>query len=85
VPDDLEVLPTDERLQGCTVAPVSGGIDKQFVSKPKRSEDKKVPPNPPKGVATVQLSYNQLVEERMVELKRCTGKPSCLCDECCPI
>jgi putative DNA primase/helicase len=30
-------------------------------------------------------TYDRMVDERMSELKRCTGKQDCLCDECMPV
>ena len=54
LPDDLEVLPTVERLHGCTVAGESGGINKQFISEPGEDADKNVSRGPSEDAATVQ-------------------------------
>jgi hypothetical protein len=54
LPDDLEVLPTVERLHGCTVAGESGGINKQFISEPGEDPDKRVSSGPSDDGATVQ-------------------------------
>ena len=54
LPDDVEVLPTVERLHGCTVAGESKGINKQFVSEPGEDADTKVSPDPSDTDATVQ-------------------------------
>src|SRR5215211_5460966 len=54
LPDDLEVLPTVERLHGCTVAGKSRGINKQFISEPGEDPDKRVSSGPSEDGATVQ-------------------------------
>jgi hypothetical protein len=54
LPDDLEVLPTVERLHDCTVAGESGGINQQFISKPGEDADKRALCYPSEAAATVQ-------------------------------
>jgi hypothetical protein len=47
LPDDIEILPAPERLQGCTVASDLEGIKTANLSKAAdRAQDKRVPLNP---------------------------------------
>ena len=55
LPDDLEVLPTVERLHGCTVAGESEGVNTNFFSSAGREEKEKTSPGSPSdNDATVQ-------------------------------
>jgi hypothetical protein len=54
LPDDVEILPNIERLQGCTVAGESEGVNKQFISEPEGGEGEKGSATPSDGAATVQ-------------------------------
>ncbi len=75
----LEVLPTAERLQGCTVAGDSVGVKKNFFSEvPEEAGDREFVSTPATGTATLQLP-----EEGHGE----TGEHGwdCLCEECVPL
>lgn len=54
LPDDIEVLPTPERLSGCTVAGVSEGVEKNISYAGQGGGDKKVSPTPSRNGATAQ-------------------------------
>ena len=55
LPDDIEVLPTPERLQGCTVASVSEGIKtNNFFDEGEVGDREKFSSYPSKNSATVQ-------------------------------
>lgn len=55
LPDDIEILPSPERLQGCTVAGDSEGIRNNNISTPRESEEEKEFSSlPPDDIATVQ-------------------------------
>ena len=55
LPDDLEALPTVERLHGCTVAGESEGVNTNFFSSAGREEKEKTSPGSPSdNDATVQ-------------------------------
>jgi hypothetical protein len=57
LPDDVEILPAPERLQGCTVAGVSEGITTNFFSDDGEASErngKTLPSYSPKTTATVQ-------------------------------
>jgi hypothetical protein len=55
LPDDIEILPSPERLQGCTVAGVSGGINTNFFSEDaEEGESKKSGPYPQNNAVTLQ-------------------------------
>ena len=55
LPDDVEILPVPERLQGCTVTGVSEGIDTNIFSEPGTNGDsEKFSPYPQDNPATVQ-------------------------------
>jgi hypothetical protein len=60
LPDDIDILPTPERLQGCTVAGVSEGINTNFFSEDddvSQRDEKKLGSYPPNNPATVQPPY----------------------------
>ena len=76
LPDDLEVLPTVARLQGCTVAGDSEGVNTNFFSEvPEKGGDKMFVGTPPETLATVQRSEEE--EEEANE-----HGWDCLCGEC---
>jgi hypothetical protein len=55
LPDDIEILPTVERLHGCTVAGVREGVEANFVAEGVGDEEKeKIRPYPSDEAATVQ-------------------------------
>lgn len=55
LPDDIEILPSPERLQGCTVAGVSEGIKHNNISRPAdKAREKEFSSYPSKKTATVQ-------------------------------
>jgi hypothetical protein len=55
LPDDIEILPTVERLHGCTVAGVREGVEANFVTEGVGDEEKeKIRPYPSDEAATVQ-------------------------------
>lgn len=55
LPDDIEILPTPERLQGCTVASDSEGIKQNKTSEPADTRQEEVSSSyPPKKGATLQ-------------------------------
>jgi hypothetical protein len=79
LPDDLEILPTVERLHGCTVAGDSEGVNKNFFSQDsEKAEEKKFVSTPPSNAATVQPPEEDEEET--------DGEHSwdCLCDQCLP-
>ena len=65
LPDDIEILPAPERLQGCTVAGVSEGIETNFF--PAGAEgggEKKFSSYPPNEGATMQPPDEEVARER---------------------
>ena len=55
LPDDIEILPPPERLQGCTVASDSEGIETNKLFGPAdRAQEKEFSLTPPDKAATVQ-------------------------------
>ena len=60
LPDDIEILPAPERLQGCTVAGVSEGIDTNFFSEaPIDGETENFGSHPSNNGATLQPSHEE--------------------------
>jgi hypothetical protein len=79
LPDDLDVLPTVERLHGCTVAGESEGVKKNFFSEvPEEAGNRTFVSTPPKTDATVQHPEGE--EEGTDE-----HGWNCLCNECLPV
>jgi hypothetical protein len=65
LPNDIEILPAPERLQGCTVAGVSGGIKTNFFPNgAEEGETKKFGSYPPNEDATMQPPNSEAARER---------------------
>jgi hypothetical protein len=79
LPDDVDILPTVERLQGCTVAGDSEGVKKNlFSDAPEKAGNRMFVSTPPKTDATAQHPEEE--GEGTDE-----HGWNCLCNECLPI
>ena len=71
LPDDVDLLPTVERLHGCTVAGVSEGVNTNFfVEEPEDRDEKKSRDYPFEGSATVQPDDEEMRRTGIIQSER---------------